>query len=178
MDSGPVVWSPSYEVPIGPHVFPTAKYRLIVEKLEAEGVLSREAIIPPAPASYEALGRVHSDRYLAKIRDNAFTKVDELKLEVPFSVALRDAWILCCGGTILTGDLALDHDVAVHIGGGFHHAFPGHGEGFCLLNDVAVACLDLLDRGRKIGVRAPSAGGGVVDLHDGEGAPVAHGLAS
>ena len=64
---------------------------------------------------------------------------DEIRLELPFSPALRDAAWLSCGGAILTARLALERGVAVHLGGGYHHAFPGHGEGFCPLNDVAVA---------------------------------------
>ncbi|NNF26923.1 MAG: histone deacetylase [Gemmatimonadetes bacterium] len=135
----PVVWSPDYEVHIGPHVFPTVKYRLVVERLEAEGVLERNQIHPPEPASWDDLALVHSRDYLAKVREGRLTPEDVLRLETPFSPELRSAWILCCGGTLQTARLAMEHRAAVHIGGGFHHAFSGHGEGFCLLNDVAMA---------------------------------------
>ncbi|MDH3222487.1 MAG: histone deacetylase [Gemmatimonadota bacterium] len=140
----PVVWSPAYEVHIGPHVFPTVKYRLVVERLEAEGVLGRGEIHHPEPASWDELALVHSEDYLAKVREGRLTHEDVLRLETPFSAELRDAWILCCGGTLLTARLALAHGAAAHIGGGFHHAFSGHGEGFCLLNDVAMAAAAVL----------------------------------
>jgi len=64
---------------------------------------------------------------------------------VPFSPELAEAMRLCCGGTLLAGRLALEHGACPHLGGGFHHAFADHGEGFCLLNDVAVGTVALLD---------------------------------
>ena len=67
---------------------------------------------------------------LTEIEHDAFLPEDELRLEVPFSTALRDAMWLCAGGTGLTARLALEHAVAAHLGGGFHHAYPDHGEGF------------------------------------------------
>jgi acetoin utilization deacetylase AcuC-like enzyme len=87
-----------------------------------------------------------------------------MRLELPFSPELRDASFLCCGGTTLAGELAVEHGVAVHLGGGFHHAFAGHGEGFCLLNDVAVAARVLQSRGRAERVAVVD-----LDLHHGNG---------
>ena len=134
-----VVWAPDYEVDIGTHVFPTRKYRLVRDRLVDEGTVGAEQIVRPEPASPLDLARVHDADYLRKIRESDFTIAEELRLEVPFSAPLRDAMVLCCGGTIACGRLALADGVAVHLGGGFHHAFADHGEGFCLLNDVAVA---------------------------------------
>ena len=162
--SCPVVWSPEYEVSIGPHVFPTAKYRLVVERLEAEGVLRRDELIPPRPASWSDLGRVHTTEYLDKVRDGTLSLEEVLRLEVPFSPELREAWMLCCGGTSQTAELALAHGVAMHLGGGFHHAFPGHGEGFCLFNDVAVAASKLLAEGKVRSVLVVD-----LDVHQGNG---------
>lgn len=139
-----VVWSPDYEVDIGAHVFPTAKYRLVRERLLAEGVLADADFVLPAQAPWEEVGLVHSADYIRKIRENALSPLERLTLEVPFSPELREASLLCCGGTILTARSALEDGVAVHLGGGFHHAYAGHGEGFCLLNDVAVAAATLL----------------------------------
>jgi acetoin utilization deacetylase AcuC-like enzyme len=82
---------------------------------------------------------VHTARYVEKINTGTLTLQEEATLEVPFSPALREASWLCAGGSHLAGRLALERGVAVHLGGGFHHAFPDHGEGFCLINDVAVA---------------------------------------
>ncbi|MFC1661734.1 histone deacetylase [Gemmatimonadota bacterium] len=138
------VWSPSYEVDIGPHVFPTAKYRMVRDRLLAEQVLAEEDFLQPEAATWEEVGRVHSPEYLEKIRTDSLSPLERLTLEVPFSPELREASLLCCGGTALTGRLALQDGVGVHLGGGFHHACSGHGEGFCLLNDVAVALVTLL----------------------------------
>ena len=142
-----VVWSPRYEVDIGAHVFPTAKYRLVRERLLERGTVPAADFIQPEAVDDAVLARVHTPEYLRKIREDDFTASERLRLEVPFSSELADASRLCCGGTVLTAHSALEEGVAVHLGGGFHHAFAGHGEGFCLLNDVAVAAADALARG-------------------------------
>lgn len=142
-----VVWSPEYEVDIGLHVFPTRKYRLVKERLVEEGTVAEEDVVRPHAAAEEDLRRVHTPEYLRKIREDDFSPAERLRLEVPFSEALRDAMILCCGGTTECGRRALRDGTCVHLGGGFHHAFADHGEGFCLLNDVAVAARALLAAG-------------------------------
>jgi acetoin utilization deacetylase AcuC-like enzyme len=135
----PVVWHQAYEVDIGPHVFPTAKYRLVRERLLADGVIATGDLVRAEPADDATIGLVHTAAYLRKIRDDALSAHERLMLEVPFSPAYREASWLCAGGSIRTARLALERGVSVHLGGGFHHAFPDHGEGFCLINDVAVA---------------------------------------
>lgn len=136
----PVVWHGGYEVDIGPHVFPTAKYRLVRDRLLRAGVINEANLHAPSPVDDDAISLAHTDEYLRKIRLNTLSPEERMLLEVPFSVALREAMWLCAGGTVLAGRLALaNRAVAVHLGGGFHHAFADHGEGFCLINDVAVA---------------------------------------
>ncbi len=135
----PVIFHEAYEVDIGLHVFPTAKYRLILDRLIDECLVTEEAIFRPEPATNEEIALVHTTRWIDKLSSGKLSLPDEVRLELPFSPALRDAAWLSCGGAILTGRLALEHGVAVHLGGGYHHAFAGHGEGFCPLNDVAVA---------------------------------------
>lgn len=142
-----MVYDPSYEVDIGPHVFPTLKYRLVRERLLAEGIVSEQDLIRPQPATDEELALVHTPEYLRKIEQADFSPLEIMLLEVPFSRELAAASRLCAGGSILTGLLALERGTAVHLGGGFHHAFPDHGEGFCLINDVAVAVRTLQARG-------------------------------
>lgn len=142
-----VVWSPAYEVDIGRHVFPTAKYRLVRGRLLAGGVIDAADVVVPTAATFDDLARIHTAGYLDKIRRDAFTPQERYDLEIPFTGAVADASRLCCGGTLLTARLALRDGVAVHLGGGFHHAFADHGEGFCLLNDVAFAARTLLDEG-------------------------------
>jgi acetoin utilization deacetylase AcuC-like enzyme len=141
------VWHEAYEVDIGPHVFPTRKYRLVRDRLVAEGVLDPADIRRPEPATDEEIALVHTPEYLGKILGARLTSEELLRLEVPFSPDLRAASWLCAGGSILTARLALEHGVAVHLGGGFHHAVPDHGEGFCLINDVAVAICALRREG-------------------------------
>ena len=145
----PVVWHRAYEVDIGPHVFPTQKYRLVRDRLLAEGTISDLDLVEPASASDEDVALVHTADYLLKIKTGTLTREDELVLEVPFSAALREAAWICAGGATLAGRLALGRErgIAVHLGGGFHHAFPDHGEGFCLINDVAIAIRTLLREG-------------------------------
>ena len=134
----PVVWHRAYEVDIGPHVFPTQKYRLVRERLLAEGTVSDADLVEPAPASNEQVALVHTVDYLQKIETGTLSSAEQLVLEVPFSAALREASWICAGGSILAARLALERGIALHLGGGFHHAFPDHGEGFCLINDVAI----------------------------------------
>jgi acetoin utilization deacetylase AcuC-like enzyme len=158
------VWSPDYEVDIGFHVFPTAKYRLVKERLLAEGTLSEARLHRPEPASREELLAVHTPDWVERVLEGRLTPTQELQLELPYSPALLRAFLVCCGGTILTARLALREGVAVHLGGGFHHAFAGHGEGFCLLNDVAVAAAATRTRGSVGRVAVVD-----LDVHHGNG---------
>ena len=141
----PVVWCPRYEVDIGNHVFPVEKYRLIKERLDAAGALARADLRTPQPARVEDVLRVHTQSYWTRIAEGTLTPDEERLLELPFSPELREASLLCAGGTTLAGHLAILQGRSVHLGGGFHHAFADHGEGFCLLNDVAIAAAALLE---------------------------------
>jgi acetoin utilization deacetylase AcuC-like enzyme len=143
----PVVHHPAYEVDIGPHVFPTAKYRLVRDRLVGEGAIANANIVAPEPVRDADVLLAHSTAYVRKIRMGALSVSEQIALEVPFSPALREAMWLCAGGTYLAGRLALEHGIALHLGGGFHHAFSDHGEGFCLINDVAIATRMLMRDG-------------------------------
>lgn len=159
-----VVWSPAYEVDLGPHVFPTHKYRLVRESLLAGGTVGPADLLKPEPVSTEALAQVHTAAYLRKIRDDDFSPTERYLLEVPFSRDLEHAAVVSCGGTLLAGRRACRDGVAAHLGGGFHHAFANHGEGFCLLNDVAVAAAALLAEGVVSRVLVVD-----LDVHQGNG---------
>jgi acetoin utilization deacetylase AcuC-like enzyme len=143
-----VVYSPAYEVDLGGHVWPTSKYRLIADRLLAERVVDREAFATPEPCTWEDLALVHTAEYLDKIRSLSLSASEVATLELPLSGALVEGFRLMAGGTCAAADLALADHVAVHLGGGLHHAFPNHGEGFCLFNDVAVAIRRLQRDGR------------------------------
>lgn len=134
----PLVYSPKYHADFGDHVFPVAKYRMVADLLKNQHHWPVEFFCEPSPATDEQLLRVHSQGYLDDLREcriNARTAYSEL----PLSREIVDMFVLACGGTICAAELALTHSCAVHIGGGFHHAFAEKAEGFCYLNDLAVA---------------------------------------
>lgn len=133
------VYSDTYwMVDLGNHVFPAEKYRLIYEKLLRRGA-KKENFKAPEPASDEDLLLVHSPKYLKKLKTGRLSQSEVITMELPYSAEVLDFAQLMVGGTIMAVRLALEDGLSVHIGGGFHHAFHDHGEGFCILNDVAVA---------------------------------------
>jgi acetoin utilization deacetylase AcuC-like enzyme len=134
-----LVYSDQYDLNLGNHVFPSSKYRLIKEKLLEENVIKPEEILEPAPASDDDVALVHDRNYIWKLKNAKLSYVEILRMEVPYSSKLVHAVWLSAGGSILAGRTALEDGVCVNIGGGFHHAFPDHGEGFCVLHDVAIA---------------------------------------
>lgn len=131
-----VVYSDRYEIPLPGHIWPTTKYRLIAARLRNNSAVS---FVEPTEASWEELALVHTRDYLAKLRDNALTPDDIATMELPWAPGMADGFRLMVGGTILAARAALEDGRAGHLGGGLHHAFANHGEGFCPLNDVAVA---------------------------------------
>lgn len=141
------IYSSSYHADLGPHVFPIKKYHLIYERLRVEHDLPTNAFIAPQPAQLEQLLRVHSEVYwddLEKLRLSKRTAYSEL----PLTHEIVAMFVLACGGTIRAAEAALAQGVAVHIGGGFHHAFAERAEGFCYLNDLAVAVREMQALGK------------------------------
>ena len=134
-----LVYSDDYYLPIGSHVFPAEKYKCIHDRLLASGVAAPTDFVTPRPAADQDILLVHTPQYVHKLKTGTLTALEELELEVPYSPELVRAYWLAAGGSVLAADHALDDGIAISIGGGFHHAFPGHGEGFCMINDVAVA---------------------------------------
>jgi len=154
-----LVYSARYQIDIGLHVFPTEKYRLVAEQLKID-------TIEPEPATWDQLALVHSPEYLEKLRTGRMETADIAQLELPWSEGMVEGFRLMVGGTILAARLASRNqtqsspsksfsaspansvfNVACHVGGGLHHAFPNHGEGFCPFNDVAVAVRVLQQEG-------------------------------
>jgi|FaiFalFF_MnMetaG_3_1042247.scaffolds.fasta_scaffold02831_2 acetoin utilization deacetylase AcuC-like enzyme len=136
----PVAYSPKYRVDYGAHVFPVEKYDRIWQALREDDVLGPllEAV-EPEPLPLEDLARVHTREYLQKLEEGRLTPYEVAILEIPYRRDIYEAFRISCGGTWLAARWAMRWGLGVHIGGGFHHAFPDHGEGFCMLNDVAVA---------------------------------------
>ena len=135
-----IVYTDKYYVDIGAHVFPTVKYRLIKKRLLQDlGIVNKIAFSEPDIASERDILRVHTMVYLDKLKRGKLSLAEIQRLELPYSKKLVESSILCCGGTIRASEIALEDGLGIHLGGGFHHAFPDHGEGFCVLNDIAVA---------------------------------------
>lgn len=134
-------------VDIGRHVFPVKKYRMLYEKVIALGAGHKD-FIEPQPVNEADLLLVHTPKYIKKVRTGTLSSIELQALELPFSPEVARFFMLMTGGTIKTVEEALKTGLAVHIGGGFHHAFPDHGEGFCLFNDVAVAIEKMKHEGK------------------------------
>jgi acetoin utilization deacetylase AcuC-like enzyme len=134
-----LVYSDGYYLPIGEHVFPAEKYRRIRDRLLASGIAEAADFLDPQPAADEDILLVHTPEYVRKLKTGTLTPREEMELEIPYSRDLVEAFWLAAGGSMLAAQQALADGVSVNIGGGFHHAFPDHGEGFCMIHDVAVA---------------------------------------
>ena len=134
-----LVYSDGYYLPIGAHVFPAEKYRLVHARLLKDGIASEADFDKPDPASDEDILLVHTPEYISKLKNGTLSPLEEAQMEVPYSPELVKAFWLAAGGSIKAAEFALRDGIAFNIGGGFHHAFPDHGEGFCVIHDVAVA---------------------------------------
>ena len=134
-----LVYHDRYDLNLGPHVFPSQKFRLIYEMLLRESLATDEDFLRPEPAGDEDILRVHTADWVRKLKTGTLTASDEMRLEVPYSPELVEAVWLAAGGSILAGQMALRDGFGSNLSGGFHHAYPEHGEGFCAIHDVAVA---------------------------------------
>jgi acetoin utilization deacetylase AcuC-like enzyme len=144
-----LVYSDGYYLPIGEHVFHAEKYRLIRDRLMANGVADATDFLEPKPASDQDILLVHTEEYVHKLKTGTLSPREEMEMEIPYSPELVNAFWLTAGGSILAARQAVSDGVSINIGGGFHHAFPDHGEGFCMIHDVAVA-IRRLRRDNKI----------------------------
>jgi acetoin utilization deacetylase AcuC-like enzyme len=115
------------------------------------------AFVEPDAATWDDLALVHTSEYLTKVREGTLSREELAQLELPWSPEIVDGFRVMVGGTIAAALAATNpspspesptpNPIAAHLGGGFHHAFANHGEGFCLFNDVAVAVCMLQARG-------------------------------
>ena len=162
---GPIAcWSPRYTFDWPGHVFPTAKYRLLFEAVRRAGLADGDWI-EPGPLARADLLLAHTRAFVDEVeRLTADPERVVERFEIPLSRGVVEAVLHHCEGTRRAVVAALEHGVAMNLGGGFHHAFAGHGEGFCLYNDVAIA----LQAARRDGLVKKAA---VVDLdlHQGNG---------
>jgi acetoin utilization deacetylase AcuC-like enzyme len=160
-----VFYTPRYYADIGEgHVFPIRKFELVRDRLLAEGTLSPSEIVEPREAAVEDVLLVHTEDYLTRLRAGALDARELRRLGLPWSKALVRRSFLATAGTLGAARAALVGGAASNLAGGTHHAFPDRGEGFCVLNDVAIAIRAL---GRDRSARRVA----VVDLdvHQGNG---------
>lgn len=159
------VYHPAYQVALPPgHPFPISKYPLLKDLIVEEGVIHPGDLVTPEPLSLDTAALVHTSEYLAKLDGPGLSAAEQRRLGMPWSEALWARSRLAAGGTLLAARTALREGLAVNLAGGTHHAFADHGEGFCVLNDVAVA-IAALRAERRISRAA------IVDLdvHQGNG---------
>lgn len=134
-----LIYHDRYDLHLGAHVFPSQKFRLVHDKLLNDAIAGVDDFLRPEPASDEDVLRVHTRDWVQKLKTGTLTASEQMKLEVPYSRELVHAFWLAAGGTIVAAESALQDGFGCNLGGGFHHAYPGHGEGFCAIHDVAVA---------------------------------------
>jgi acetoin utilization deacetylase AcuC-like enzyme len=144
-----LVYHPRYDLNLGDHVFPARKYRLIHDRLLAERFADPADFVEPPPVSDDDVLRVHDPGWVHRLQTGTLTEAEIVKLEIPYSREMVNGFWLATGGTILASRNALRDRIGFNIGGGFHHAFPAHGEGFCAIHDVAIA-IRALQHGRLI----------------------------
>jgi acetoin utilization deacetylase AcuC-like enzyme len=134
-----LIYHERYDLNLGDHVFPSQKYRLVYEELLRRGIADCSDFLAPAPATDDDVLRVHTLDYVRKLKTGALSYAEIQQLEIPYSEELIEACWLAAGGSILAGQQALRDGWSANLGGGFHHACPDHGEGFCVIHDVAIA---------------------------------------
>ncbi|MBE0433926.1 histone deacetylase [candidate division WOR-3 bacterium] len=142
------VYSPQYRAEIGSHVFPMEKYVMILARLRAEGLADDDNVHLPRRPTDEQLRKIVTPEYLDDLLNCRITR-RTYPSELPVKQGIIDMQILCCGGSYLAAQLALKHGMCYHIGGGFHHAFADHAEGFCYLNDVVFSAVMMLEQGMQ-----------------------------
>ncbi len=146
------------------HRFPIVKYSLVRERLIAEGLVNGSGLVIPDPASDAEILRVHTTGYLDKIKHGTLTPQEIRRIGFPWSQGLVERSRRSVGGTIAACRSALRDGIAFNLAGGTHHAYPDHGEGFCVFNDAAIAAraMQAEDRARSILILD-------LDVHQGNG---------
>jgi acetoin utilization deacetylase AcuC-like enzyme len=134
-----LVYHDRYDLNLGEHVFPSQKFRWLRDRLMHTRFATAGDFEAPEPATDDDIRLVHDAEYVARLRSGTLSYQEILRLEIPYSRQMVEAFWMAAGGSILAARLALKDGIGFNIGGGFHHAFPAHGEGFCAINDIAIA---------------------------------------
>ena len=143
-----VFYSPHYYANIGDtHIFPIKKFELVRDRLLLDGTLSSEEILEPDPADVEDIKLVHTEDYVSRLCAGELTAREIRRLGLPWSQSLVRRSFYAVGGTVSAALVALEQGFGSNLAGGTHHSFADRGEGFCVLNDVAIAIHALRKRG-------------------------------
>lgn len=160
-----IAWSAIYAHPLPEnHRFPMIKYELLPEQLLYEGTVSKENFFEPEPIDESLLTNTHDPEYWNRLKNLQLDRAEIRRTGFPLSSLLVERELVITNGTVQAALFALQYGIAMNIAGGTHHAFSNRGEGFCLLNDIAVAANTLLERGlcRKVLIID-------LDVHQGNG---------
>lgn len=143
-----IAWSQIYHHPLPDnHRFPMEKYSLLPEQLIYEGTIKENQLFLPSALPEKAVLRTHQEEYWNKLKNLQLSKHEERKTGFPLSASLVEREITIMNGTLEAARFAIEYGVAMNIAGGTHHAFTNRGEGFCLLNDLAIAARELQHEG-------------------------------
>lgn len=160
-----IAWAPSYVLPVPPnHRFPMSKYEVLPQQLLYEGTIQSENLFSPTPATEGLILPVHDLEYWHKLHTLSLSPKEIRRTGFALSRQLIDREITIAGGTVKCTEYARTHGIAMNIAGGTHHAFTNRGEGFCLLNDIAIAAQHLLDTGKVQQILVVD-----LDVHQGNG---------
>ena len=160
-----VFYTPRYYADIGPgHVFPIRKFQLVRDRLLAEGTIEPSEIVEPSPAPLEDVLLVHTTDYISRLCSDNLTTKEIRRLGLPWSESLVQRSFYAVGGTLDATRASLAEGYSSNLAGGTHHSFSDRGEGFCVLNDVAIAIRTM--RARKLIQRAAIVD---CDVHQGNG---------
>ena len=138
-----LVYHPKYDLNLGEHVFPSKKLKWLHDRMLWTRFAQKEDFVEPQPATDADVELAHEPAWVRKLQTGTLSYQEILQLEIPYSRQMVDAFWLAAGGTTLAARHALEIGIGYNVGGGFHHAYPDHGEGFCAVNDIAVAIRSL-----------------------------------
>jgi acetoin utilization deacetylase AcuC-like enzyme len=160
-----IAWSPIYHHPLPEgHRFPMAKYSLLPEQLLYEGTVTQANFFAPEPITEAQVLRTHSTEYWYRLKTGTLSKQEERRIGFPYDAQLVQRELAICGGTVQNALFALEFGCSMNIAGGTHHAYTNRGEGFCMLNDIAIAAHHLLDNGLAKQILVVD-----LDVHQGNG---------
>jgi len=160
-----VAWNDHYAIPLPPgHRLPMSKYDLLPQQLLYEGTLEESNLFSPEPLQEEIILGTHHAHYWSRLKNGIISKGEERRMGFPFSKQLVEREIVIANGTVQLALHALKHGIGMNIAGGTHHAFTDRGEGFCLLNDIAIAANYLLHHQKAKQILVVD-----LDVHQGNG---------